>query len=377
MLIANIPAKFQEYWAQNAGGAYILIPPVAPNPTPGGASFDQGFPPANMTLGGIPPFGQYFNGIIQLETKWSQWFQAGGPIAYDSTFQSQISGYPLGARVGSTNVTGRYWTSTTDGNTTNPDTGGTGWLGSQDLVVPATGAQLQFTNTSLLTLAPKNGGLLWVNGFNYPVPASLTTSNSGLAPSTLYYIYAAVAGGFLTLDPPSTMGYAIASNGMPQKSGDVTRTCVGMCSTDSGGLFKNQDGFLWVRSYFQRQLVRSRTSFSADQTSSNGTLQELSSTIQNSFLVWAGENVEFAMTGSTSGATAVTAVSFDGGAAEIEAVVGNGAAGLGLSGVKVGLAEGKHYATLFGAAPSGATWRSSLSGTAGTAPSTITLGLGR
>jgi hypothetical protein len=377
MLIAAIPAKFQEYWAQNAGGAYILIPPVAPNPTPGGASFDQGFPPANMTLGGIPPFGQYFNGIIQLETKWSQWFQAGGPIAYDATFQGQISGYPLGARVGSTNVTGRYWTTTTDGNTTNPDTGGAGWLGSQDLVVPATGAQLQFTNTSLLTLAPKNGGLLWVNGFNYPVPASLTTSNSGLAPSTLYYIYAAVAGGFLTLDPPSTMGYAIASNGMPQKSGDVTRTCVGMCSTDSGGLFKNQDGFLLVRTFFQRQLVRSRTSFSADQTSSNGTLQELSNTIRNSFLVWAGENVEFAMTGSTSGATAVTAMSFDGGAAEIEAVVGNGAAGLGLSGIKIGLSEGIHFATLFGAAPSGATWRSSLSGTAGTAPATITLGLGR
>lgn len=384
MLIASIPVKFQEYWAQNAGGAYILLPPVAPNPTPGGASFDQGFPPPNMTLGGIPPFGQYFNGILQLETKWTQWLQAGGPVPYDATFQAQIGGYPLGAKVPSANIVGRYWTSTTDGNVTNPDASGAGWTGSQDLVVPATGALLQFTSATVLTLAPKNGGLLWINGFNYPVPASLTVTNSGLAASTLYYVYAAVSGGNMVLDAPSTTGYALAANGMPQKSGDVTRTLVGMISTNGSSQFVSQDGALQVRSYFQRSLQRTRTNFSTNQTTSSSTLAEIDTSIRNSFLAWNGEDISFATSGSTTTSTAnaaVTAISFDGGSVEEEGSAATGSSGIPINGIKVGLSEGLHYCTLFGAINSSgtATWRGGTapSGTAGTAPTTLTLGLGR
>lgn len=382
MLIASIPVKFQEYWAQNAGGAYILLPPVAPNPTPGGASFDQGFPPPNMTLGGIPPFGQYFNGILQLETKWTQWFQAGGPIAYDATFQGQISGYPLGSKVASANVVGRYWTSTTDGNVTNPDASGAGWVGSQDLVVPATGALLQFTSATVLTLTPKNGGLLWINGFNYPVPASLTVTNSGLAASTLYYVYAAISGGNMVLDAPSTTGYTFAANGMPQKSGDATRTLVGMISTNGSSQFVSQDGALQVISYFQRQLRRSRTQFSTDHTVSSSSFAEINTEIRNSFLVWAGENIEFHTTGSFACAanqSAATQISFDGGATEQESVAvannsGTNRGPLAINGVKTGLSEGLHFCTLFGAAGAGtATWNSS--NTASTAQTSLIIAM--
>lgn len=382
MLVAAIPTKYQEYWAQNAGGAFVRNPPFAPSGTPGAASFDQGFVPTNMTLGGIPPFGQDTNGILRFETQWTQWYQAGGPIAYDATFQSQISGYPLGAKVGSATVTGRYWTSTTDGNTTNPDAAGAGWVGSQDLVVPATGARLTFTSATVLTLTPTNGGLLWVNGFNYTVPASLTITNGGLLASTLYYVYAFVSGGVIAIDTLSTTGYALAANGMPQKSGDATRTLVGMIQTNGSSQFVSQDGSLWVRSYFQRFLQRTKTKFSSDQTSSNSTLQELSNTIRNSFLVWSGEAVDFRITGNVSygSGNAVTAISFDGGAAEDEGTAGGtGSTPIAVSGIKTGLAEGLHYATLFGAVNSSGTgtWRSALSGSAGTAPSSITLGLGR
>ena len=367
MLIAAIPIKYQEYWAQNAGGAYVRLPPFAPSATPGAASFDQGFVPTNMTLGGIPPFGQDINGALRIETQWSQWFQAGGPIAYDATFQGQISGYPLGAKVASASVVGRNWTSTTDGNTTNPDAGGAGWTGSQDLVVPATGAQLQFTSATVLTLAPKNGGLLWVNGFNYPVPASLTVTNGGLAASTLYYVYAAVLGGLLVLDAPSTTGYAAASNGMPQKSGDSTRTLVGMCYTNGSSQFVQQDGSWQVLTYFQRALQRTRTRFTANRTTNSATFVELNTEIRNSFLCWAGENVSFMVSGaqqsSASGTPATTAVGFDGTTPEQAMGAVNPPSGatyqtsIGISDVKTGLSEGLHYATLLGASGGGtATW---------------------
>jgi hypothetical protein len=367
MLIAAIPIKYQEYWAQNASGAYVRQPPFTPSATPGAASYDQGFPPTNLTIGGIPPFGQDQNGVLRLETQWTQWLQAGGPIAYDATFQSQISGYPLGARVGSTNVTGRYWTSTVDGNTTNPDAGGAGWLGSQDLVIPATGAQLQFTNATTLTLAPKNGGLLWVNGFNYAVPAALTVSNTGLAASTLFYVYAAVTAGALSLDAPSTTGYALAANGMPQKSGDATRTLVGMIYTNGSSQFVQQDGSWQVVSYFQRSLQRTRTRFSVNRTTNSNTFVELNTEIRNGFLCWAGENVSFMVSGaqqsSASGTPATTAVGFDGTTPEQAMGAINPPSGatyqtsIGISDVKTGLSEGLHYATLLGASGGGtATW---------------------
>lgn len=387
MLASAIPVKYTLVWAQNAGGSFIRVVPNASQIgiQGGAASFNDGWVPLNMTLpaaGGIPPFGQDFNGIFKVVTQWEQWYQAGGPIAYDATFQTAITGYPLGAKVGSASVVGRYWTSTTDGNTTNPDASGAGWLGSQDLVVPATGAQLQFTSATVLTLAPKNGGLLWVNGFNYVVPASLTVTNGGLGANTPYYVYAAISGGVMVLDAPSTTGYALAANGMPQKSGDPTRTLVGMVQTNGSSQFVQQDGSWQVISYFQRALQRSRTQFSTDRTTNSGTFVEINTEIRNSFLVWAGENVEFHTDGSFSCAanqTAATQISFDGGATEQESVAvannsGTNRGACAINGVKKGLAEGLHYATLFGATGAGTgTW--SGSNTASTAQVSLIISL--
>jgi hypothetical protein len=387
---SGIPAKYQLYWAQNAGGSFVLTPPAASNPTPGGASYNDGFPPTNMTLGGIPPFGRYMNGALRAETQWSQWFQMGGPVSYDATFQGQVSGYPAGSLIQSASILGLFWFSTVDNNATNPDAAGAGWSSDQPGVFPQTGAQLQFTNATTLTLAALNGGFLWINpsgqangGLNYPVPAGTTISNGGLAANTLYYIYAKVAGGALVLDTPSTTGYALAANGIPQKSGDVTRTLVGMVRTNGANQFASQDGSLFVRTYFQRQLTRTRTNFSTNQTSSTATLAEIDTSIRNSFLVWSGENVEFSMSGSTTTTanSAVSTISFDGGSPELESCAAGGPSTLALNGVKTGLAEGLHYATLFGAINTSgtATWRGGAapSGSGGTAPVSLTLGLGR
>lgn len=384
MLIADLPYKFTLRWGQNAPGADITNPIPNTTGTPGRASFDQGYPPITFTAlnaGGIPPDGRDMNGILYGLSAWNQWQQLGGPVAWDSTFSTGIGGYPLGATVASAMVVGWGWLNTVDGNTTNPDAGGAGWTPFQfGNVLPATGAQLQFTSSTLLTLAARNGGFLWVNGFNYPVGAP-TLSNSGFSASALWYIYAKVAAGVIALDK-STTGYALNANGIPQKAGDATQTCVGMVFTNGSSQFVSQDGALQVISYFQRQLKRSRSQFSSDHTTSSSSFAELSTEIRNSFLVWAGENIDFHTTGSFScsaNQSAATQFNFDGGTSEQESVAvasnsGTNRGPLAINSVKTSLTEGLHFATLYGAAGAGVgTWSSA--NTASTAQCSIIIGL--
>jgi hypothetical protein len=129
---SNIPGKLPIPWGNSAGAGYIRPIPTASqiSVTPGAASLNDGFPPLNsipVSAGGVPPFMQDFNGILNLVTAWLRWFQAGGPITYDANFASSIGGYPAGTIVQSTTVPNRLWFCLIDGNTSNPDTGGAGW----------------------------------------------------------------------------------------------------------------------------------------------------------------------------------------------------------------------------------------------------------
>lgn len=131
MLSSGIPAKFPIIWGASA--AYINAIPTTSQIgiNNGFASLPDGFVPLNQTpvaAGGVPPRIQDLNGILNELSAWSQWYQAGGPLPYDSTFQSAVGGYPGGAVVGSVTTAGTYWRSTADNNTTNPDTGGAGWV---------------------------------------------------------------------------------------------------------------------------------------------------------------------------------------------------------------------------------------------------------
>jgi hypothetical protein len=133
MEASSIPAKFPTPWAVNAGPTFINPVPAASQISinPGFASLNDGFVPLNATpvaAGGIPPRIQDWNGILKESTSWDQWFQMGGPIIYDATFQGQIGGYPNGAVIQSAVTPGGFWRSTVDNNTTNPDTGGAGWV---------------------------------------------------------------------------------------------------------------------------------------------------------------------------------------------------------------------------------------------------------
>lgn len=103
--------------------------PAAANPVTGNAGYDAGFPATNMTpkeAGGIPPFGQDFNGILFDITTAIQYLEAGMQFPYSSAFATAVGGYPLGAIVTRTDGSG-FWRNTVPNNTTNPETFGAGW----------------------------------------------------------------------------------------------------------------------------------------------------------------------------------------------------------------------------------------------------------
>jgi len=144
MQSTNIPSKIQIPFANSAGSSYKNTIPQASQIgiTNGKASLTDGFPPLTfqaISSGGVPPFGADFNGILYEITAIQQWQEAGGLFTYDATFSSTIGGYPNGAVLLAAGLSG-LWLNSVDNNTSNPDTGGAGWIslafeGSQSVTV--------------------------------------------------------------------------------------------------------------------------------------------------------------------------------------------------------------------------------------------------
>lgn len=132
------------------GGLKNAIPANA-NPTDGHAGYDVGFPAINMTpkiAGGIPPFGQDFNGIFFEVSTAIQFLEAGGSFPFDSAFATAVGGYPIGAVVSRTDSTG-LWRNTVANNTTNPETFGAGWQPEDAGVTTVTMTNANVTLTAL------------------------------------------------------------------------------------------------------------------------------------------------------------------------------------------------------------------------------------
>lgn len=120
------PSIIVKAFATDALGANITFPiPAEPTLTPGQASLSLGFPAVTMqdpvSNAGIPPFGQDFNGIFRMITAYLVWLQAGGGFYFDQDFVDENGGYDEGAVLQSATDKTRFWISTVDDNTTDPD----------------------------------------------------------------------------------------------------------------------------------------------------------------------------------------------------------------------------------------------------------------
>jgi hypothetical protein len=148
MRLSDIPAKFITPWAFEADAGTIRTVPQTPPSQAGAASWQEGWPSITfiqVASGGVPPFGQDMQGLMNVVTAWSRWAQAGGAQPYDGTFASEIGGYPKSALLPAATQAG-VWYSLADNNLSDPDTGGANWaLIGPNMTVGALGGDITGT----------------------------------------------------------------------------------------------------------------------------------------------------------------------------------------------------------------------------------------
>ena len=157
---------------------------------------------------------------------------------------------------------------------------------------------LSYVGSTSIALTPKNGCNLLVDGVQWQVPAAgVTLSNTGLSDSTLYYIYAYINAGTLTLIA-STTGHATDSTsvnlGVEIESGNSLYTLVGMVRTGSSGLFIQT----LVRSWFNDLGVDAIGAGTSAFIVTSGSPVELNSpNSEVGFLAWASEIAKIRIAG--------------------------------------------------------------------------------
>lgn len=220
-----------------------------------------------------------------------------------------------------------------------------------EVLQPAHGqCRLTFVSAAECRLMPYNGNGLVINGRQYRIPSGgiplpIAAVAGGIGSTN--YIYAKDDGsGGISLEGV-TSNHARHSDGVEIKSGDPTRTLVGMTYKNASGQFQF-DGFVpGVASWFNRYSNVGRASAYLAGTSSASPVPV--GTAINAW-VWSGEALEYGTAGVITSDTAGVAPSlviFLDGVADV-AVYGTiptagGAIPAGLYAVRTGLPEGFHY----------------------------------
>lgn len=144
------------------------------------ATWTLGFPAVTMqplAVGGIPPLGQDFNGVLNALSEHTVFQNGGGLYKFNQAFAAAIGGYPKGAILLS-NDGSRIWQSLVDGNT--QDFNGAQNNQWQSMV----GSLTSVTGVGALT----GGGLLTENrtiDASSATKASLAKANTALQPSNV------------------------------------------------------------------------------------------------------------------------------------------------------------------------------------------------
>jgi hypothetical protein len=234
-------------------------------------------------------------------------------------------------------------------------TAGSGYLGQ---------CRLTKSGANLL-LSRYNGVGLTINGVAYPIPAAgITLAPTALTPSALYYIYAYMNAGVMTLEASATGHSTDTTSGMEIKTGDATRTLVGMARPITGPAWQDTAAQRFVISWFNQQPVQTAGFFTAGRTTtSTGAFVELNTEIRNEFLAWTGRGLPFWASGTVSNNTATSsctsAMGLDG-ITPLEGAnspaeptgINNQALTMGFTTV-IAPPEGYHYITLLGAVSAG------------------------
>jgi hypothetical protein len=220
------------------------------------------------------------------------------------------------------------------------------------------GCRLSVASTTSLKLSQFNGSGLIINGIPCNIPsAGVTLSNSGLAASTLYYVYAYMSSGTMTLEAVTTT-HVTGTNGVEQKSGDATRTLVGMVYMNASTQFVGGGTCL---NWFNRRMIPINSSLFTPTTSSLSATNLFSAI---SFLLWGDSPAQISLAGTaynnTAGDGTGLQINVDGtlsGVAGATTSSGVNASQTILSSAPVGTGgtDGYHTLTAYGNAAAGGT----------------------
>lgn len=233
-------------------------------------------------------------------------------------------------------------------------------LGSQALLdavrVGRQQCQLILSGANLL-LRPFDGTIITINSKSVSIPdAGVTLAPTGLTVNQLYYIYAWMSGTTLTLEASPTIHAVQAGTGIRIKSGDATRTLVGMARPVTGPIFQDSAVNCGVRSYYNRVPRALTKNTTADRSATATAFTEFHTEIRVTGLLWADDLVAATINGAftvsnaneinriTVGLDSVANTSY-----VLNAIGGFGIGGaLGLTVNYTGVAEGYHTFTAMG-----------------------------
>lgn len=251
--------------------------------------------------------------------------------------------------------------------TLNPAYGGAGGGGGGGGGSPALEhGQVRLTKSgSDVLLSRYNGSSLFIDGTVETVPtAGVTLAADGLTIDTDHFIYAFMVGATMTLEA-STTGHATDSTtGVEIKSGNSTRTLVGMARPVTGPVWVDSEIQRFVISWFNRRTIVSRviTDDSVIPTTTSTVVPEieLSTDYRVEFLSWDDEMPNIVVAGimwnDTSdkwyrGLASLDALPVAGTSHENALI--NNATIIASVGSPTSLTEGYHYATLLVAVQGG------------------------
>jgi len=197
------------------------------------ASWLDGFPPKTRTLiasGGIPPKGLDINGVLYMMSAWQRWQSAGGGAVYDGTFasDSNVGGYPKGARVLRADGTG-YWLNQTDNNTTDPDAGGAGWV-----------PDLNYGITAITGLTNSN---VTLTALQYAKPI---ITLSGTLTGNVQIIFPSLVGEWAVVNN-TTGAFTVTCKTASGAGPAVPRGCSSFVWCDATNVYANLDGMEWAQ----------------------------------------------------------------------------------------------------------------------------------
>lgn len=115
-----------------------------------------------------------------------------------------------------------------------------------------------YGNATQVKLDRFNGKRLFINGKNEIIPlagVTLAAATVGVS-NALRYVYAFMSGSTMSLEASATTYATDATYGHKIKTGDATRTLVGMLRTDGSGFFFETNTANGVASYFNRRQKR-------------------------------------------------------------------------------------------------------------------------